>query len=56
MEKLSSFPCRLHMSDYFSYHYLILFFGILFVEDTVGLIAETDAAEEVGGVKTIITI
>jgi hypothetical protein len=47
MEKLSPFSSTLHMSNDLSYLDFILFFGILFIEDTVGFIAETDASEEV---------
>jgi hypothetical protein len=44
------------MSDYFSYYYFVIFFGVLFIEDTVLFVAETDTSEEMGGIIALKTI
>ena len=36
--------------------YFIFFFGILFVENTIGFVAETDASEAVNTIITLIEI
>jgi hypothetical protein len=50
MEELASLSCVLHMFNEFSDYLLIFILSILFVEDTVGFVAETYAAKEVGRV------
>jgi len=45
------------MFDNLRDEYFVLVFGILFIEDAVGFVAETDAGEEMGrSSKTIIAI
>jgi hypothetical protein len=38
------------MSDDVCYLDFILFFGILFIEDTIGFVTQSDASEEIGTV------
>jgi hypothetical protein len=56
MEKFSSFSGSLHMRDDFCYGCFVVFFGVLFIEDTVGFVAKADASEEIIGIMTIKTI
>ena len=46
----------LHMFDDLWNKFFILLFGVLFVEDAVGFVAETDAGEEMRGRVTIDTV
>ena len=47
MEEFSSFFGFDHMSDNFGYLDFVFFFGILFIKDTVGFVAKSNASEEI---------
>ncbi|EKD29881.1 MAG: hypothetical protein ACD_78C00228G0001 [uncultured bacterium (gcode 4)] len=52
-EKFSPFSPLAHMLDDFRHECFILFFGVLFIQNAIGFIAETDAAKQVWGIMTI---
>jgi hypothetical protein len=45
MKKFSSLSCVHHMFYNLGYEFVILFFGVLFVEDAILFVAKSNAAE-----------